>query len=210
MASLPPLAEVSNVTDRLPASISIEEVRVAALIADASATVRRYAKQDFTMRQTIIGVRPVGNKIKLPQRPVISVQSITVRLPGSVTDSLIPGWYWDGPGSDEIWLTDGGSIINLAEELTFALEWQTPICQVTYTHGYDTSPDDVIGVICSMVTRIITAPGLGGVISESVGEYSYRLSDAAAQGPMALTAAEKDILKDYRPKKVSSSELRMS
>jgi hypothetical protein len=205
MASLPPLADVSDVTDRLPSTISVEEVRVAALIADASATVRRYTKQDFTKRQTV-----AGNKIKLPQKPVISIQSITVRLPGSVTDALIPGWYWDGPGSDEIWLTDGGSIINLAEELTFALEWQTPICQVTYTHGYDTSPDDVIGVVCSMVTRIITAPGLGGVISEGVGEYSYRLSDTAAQGPMALTAAEKDILKDYRPKKSSSSELRMS
>jgi hypothetical protein len=210
MASLPPLAEVSNVIDRLPSTVSIEEARVTALIADASSAIRRFTKQDFTRRQTTVGIRPIGNKIKLAQKPVISVQSITVRLPGSVTDALIPGWYWDGPGSDEIWLTDGGSIINLAEELTFALEWQTPICQVTYTHGYDIVPDDIIGVVCSMVTRLITAPGLGGVISENVGEYSYRLSDAAAQGPMALTAAEKDILKDYRPKKSSSSELRMS
>jgi hypothetical protein len=88
MASLPPLADVSDVTDRLPSTISVEEVRIGALIADASSAIRRYTKQDFTQRQTTVGIRPVGNKIKLPQKPVISIQSITVRLPGSVTDGI--------------------------------------------------------------------------------------------------------------------------
>lgn len=209
MPTLPPLAGVSDVTDRLPTSLTVEEKRVASLIIDASATIRRYTKQLFTLQQTTKGIRPVGNKIKLPQKPVISVDGITVQLPNSLTSATIPGWYWDG-SSQEIWLTDGGSIINLAEELVFALEWQTPTCMVTYTHGYAIIPDDVIGVVCSMVTRLVTAPGLGGVISETVGEYSYRLSDAAAQGPMALTDAEKKVLDDYRPKKVNTAELRMS
>ncbi len=209
MASLPPLFEVSDVTDRLPSSVNVEPVRIRALITDASSTIRRYTKQDFTRGQTTQGIRPVGNKIKLPQRPVLSVDNIAVRLPNSLTESVIPGWYWDG-SSQEIWLAEGGTIINLAEELLFALEWQTPTCLVTYTHGYDTVPLDVIGVGCSMVSRIITAPGLGGVISESVGEYSYRLSDAAAQGPLALTDAEKKILDDYRPRRSSAMELRMS
>lgn len=208
MAQLPPLATVGDVVERLPSSVSVEEARVAALLGDASATIRRYTKQDFVVQTTTEKIRPVGYKLRLPKRPVISVNSISIQLPNSLTQSIIPGWYWDG--SDEVWLTDGGSIVNLAEELLFAMQYLTPICFTNYTHGYSIIPDDINGVACSMVTRIVTAPGLGGVISESVGEYSYRLSDAAAQGPMALTQAEKDILNAYRPKKTSSTELRSS
>lgn len=208
MASLPPLVLVSDVTDRLPSTLNIDENRVRKLIQDASAAVRRFSKNNFSIVTSTTGIRPIGGKIKLPQRPVLSVDNISIRLPNSLTESTIPGWYWDG--SDEVWLTDGGSVINLAEELLFVMEWQTPECQVTYQHGYAEVPDDVIGVVCSMVTRIITAPGLGGVISETVGEYSYRLSDAAAQGPMSLTDAEEKILKSFRPKGTTTTELRMS
>jgi hypothetical protein len=204
--SLPPLVNISDVTDRLPSSVTVEEKRVGALIRDASATARRISKQEFSVQQTTVGIRPIGHRILLPQSPVISVDDISIRLPNSTTMVTIPGWYWDG--SDEVWLTDGGSIINLAEELLFVMQHQTPMCFVKYTHGYTEVPDDVIGVVCSMVTRIITAPGLGGVISESVGEYSYRLSDTAAQGTMGLTEAETKILRSYIPRKTSTAELR--
>jgi hypothetical protein len=203
---LKPLVSVADVTDRLPSTVTVEERRVAALIADASATARRISKQEFTIRQSTVGIRPIGYKLRLPQSPVISVDEISIRLPNSPATVTIPGWYWDG--SDEVWLTEGGSIINLAEELLFALQWQTPLCLTTYTHGYTETPDDVVGVVCSMVNRIITAPGLGGVISETVGEYSYRLSDAAAQGTMGLTEAETKILRSYIPRKTSTAELR--
>jgi hypothetical protein len=200
------LVGVEDVTARLPSTVTVEVPRVTALILDASATARRISKQEFTIRQSTVGIRPIGYKLRLPQSPVISVDEISIKLPNSPTTVTIPGWYWDG--SDEVWLTEGGSIINLAEELLFALEWQTPLCLTTYTHGYTETPDDVVGVVCSMVNRIITAPGLGGVISETVGEYSYRLSDAAAQGTMGLTEAETKILRSYIPRKTSTAELR--
>lgn len=206
MASLPPLIDVSDVTARLPSTFTIESARATALIADASATIRRISKQNFTIAQSTTGIRPIGYKLILPQKPVISVDNIAIRLPNSVTLVNIPGWYWDG--SDEVWLTDGGSIINLAEEILFAMRWQTPTCYTTYTHGYTLTPDDIVGVACSMVIRILTAPGLGGVISETVGEYSYRLSDAAAQGTMGVTDAEKKILESYLPRRTSTAELR--
>lgn len=204
---LAPLVVVDDIQARLPSAFAatIEAPRAIALIKDASAAVRRYTKQDFTVNQSTVSIRPIGYRLKLPQRPVISVDNITVKLPGGA-QSVIPGWYWDG--SDEVWLVNAGSIINLSEELLFILQWQTPVCQVTYTHGYTLVPDDVMGVVCSMVVRVLTAPGLGGVISESVGEYSYRLSDTAAQGPMALTQAEKDTLKAYLPRRASTAELR--
>jgi hypothetical protein len=204
--SLPPLIAPTDVVARLPSTYVIENARAIALIADASATARRISKQDFTVNQSTVGIRPVGYRLILPQRPVISVDSIAIRLPNSSSLVTIPGWYWDG--SDEVWLTDGGSIINLAEEVLFALQWQSPMCFTTYTHGYTSIPDDIVGVVCSMVIRILTAPGLGGVISETVGEYSYRLSDAAAQGTMGVTDAEKKILESYLPRRTSTAELR--
>lgn len=204
--SLPPLAQVSDVTARLPSSVSVETTRVAALLTDASAVVRNFTRQQFTTAQTTDKIRPIGYRLRLPQKPVVSVDSLALLLFNSATPYPFPGWWWDG--SDEVWLVTGDQLINLAEEAVGFLEWQSPVCLVTYTHGYDMSPDDVVGVVCSMVIRTLTAPGLGGVVSEGVGEYNYRLSDAAAQGSMALTVAEQQILKPYRPRKSATAELR--
>jgi hypothetical protein len=195
--SLPPLVSVSDVTARLPSSVTVEAVRVLALIADASAVVRSFTKQQFTTSQTTDRIRPVGFRVVLPQRPVVSVDSVAVLL-NNETPTPFPGWYWDG--SQELWLLGESQIINLAEELALGLRYQTPIVLVTYTHGYATTPDDVVAVVCSMVTRTLTAPGLGGVVSESVGEYSYRLSDTAAQGALTMTDSEKKALDSYRRK----------
>jgi hypothetical protein len=206
--SLPPLVTVNDVTERLPSGMTIDDGRVASLIRDASAAVRRFTKQDFTIGTTTQDIRPIGYRIRLPQRPVLAVNSIQIKLPGSQAGvyTTLPAWYWDG--SDEVWLIDGSSIVNLAEEVISALQWQTPVVRVNYQHGYTEVPDDVVGVVCSMVTRLLTAPGLGGVISETVGEYSYRLSDAAAQGPMTLTDSEQKILREYQPKGTKTIELR--
>jgi len=206
--SLPPLVKVGDVTDRLPSGIAIDENRIITLIKDASAAVRRFTKQQFTVTTTTSNIRPIGYKLKLPQRPVLDVIDIQIKLPGAQAGvyTSIPSWYWDG--SDEVWLVDGSAVVNLAEDVISALQYMTPVCRVTWQHGYNEIPDDVVGVVCSMVARLLSAPGLGGVISESVGEFSYRLSDAAVQGPMTLTQSEKDILSSYQSKSSKTIELR--
>ena len=195
MSTLPPLAQSSDVTARLPATLTVPPDRMTALIADASAVVRSYTKQQFTQSQTTERIRPVGYRIKLPQKPVISVDSLSLILSNS-NPVAFPGFWWDG--SDEVWLLNENQVINLAEELMYALRYETPVALIEYTHGYATVPDDVLAVVCSMITRTLTAPGLGGVVSEGVGEYSYRLSDAAAQGALTLTDSEKGVLSSYR------------
>jgi hypothetical protein len=200
------LAQLSDVEARLPSSMAIEAVRANSLLADASAVVRSYSKQSFTISQTTDKVRPVGYKIKLNKKPVRSIISLALIVANGGSPVPFVGWWWDG--SDEVWLSTGDQILNLSEEMQFAMQHRTPIIFATYSHGYDTVPDDVVGVVCSIVIRILTAPSLGGVISEGVGEYNYRLSDAAAQGVMALTEAEKEILKKYRPKSKNTIELR--
>lgn len=200
------LAQLSDVEARLPSSMAIEAVRANSLLNDASAVVRSYTKQSFTISQTTDKVRPIGYKVKLNKKPIRSVDTLALIVANGGDPVPFVGWWWDG--SDEVWLTTGDQIINLSEEMLFNMQHRTPTIFVTYTHGYDTVPDDVVGVVCSIVIRILTAPSLGGVISEGVGEYNYRLSDAAAQGVMALTEAEKEILKQYRPKGKGALELR--
>lgn len=200
------LAQLSDVEARLPSAMAIEAVRANSLLNDASAVVRSYTKQSFTISQTTDKVRPIGYKIKLNKKPIRSVDTLALIVANDGSPVPFVGWWWDG--SDEVWLTTGDQIINLSEEMLFNMQHRTPIIFATYTHGYDAVPDDVVGVVCSIVIRILTAPSLGGVISEGVGEYNYRLSDAAAQGVMALTEAEKEILKQYRPKGKGALELR--
>jgi hypothetical protein len=202
---LPPLAQVSDVRVRLPATMSPDPAQISALLDDVSAKIRNFTGQDFTLTQTTRRTRPIGNRIRLPQRPVVSVDHVAVQLPGATTPVAFSGWWWDG--LDEIRLLDSGQIINLGEDVADAVQEGTLVFFVTETHGYEEIPDAVVGVACSMTTRMLSAPGGSGVISETVGEYSYRLSDTAAQGPMTLTESEKEILRSYQVKS-RSLELR--
>lgn len=201
------LVNWNDVEIRLPSGINVDVPRANQLIRDASAVVRSFTKQNFTVTTTTDKVRPIGYKIKLVKRPVRSVTQLAVVMETGQAPVPFIGWWWDG--SDEVWLTRGDDlVINLSEAIAALMRYQTPIVYVTYQYGYDVVPDDVVAVVCSMVARTITTPNLGGVISENVGEYGYRLSDAASQGVIALTQAEKDILKQYRPKNSSTLELR--
>jgi hypothetical protein len=204
--SLPLLAQPSDVQLRLPAGLAIDANRTIALLTDASAIVRKTAKQDFTPETTTEQITPIGYRLKLSQKPVNSISSVSIMLPGQDAPQPFPNWYW--PGGQEVWLLYEGQVINLPTEIAYLMQWQTPPCYVEYNHGYSTTPDDVLAVVCSMVVRVLTAPSMGGVVSENVGEYGYRLSDTAAQGALALTQAEQDLLLSYRPKHKNVIELR--
>lgn len=196
--ALPLLAQTSDIQQRLPSSFVLDTNRAGVLLQDASAIGRRTAKQTFTVATTTEQVTPIGYRLRLAEQPVRSIISVSIKLPGQDAPQPLPSWYW--PGGQEVWLMVEGQVINLPEEIGYLLQYQTPPMFVEYEHGYDDVPDDVVGVICSMVIRTITAPSMGGVVSENVGEYGYRLSDAAAQGSLALTQAEENILLSYRPK----------
>lgn len=207
MSSPATLVSWSDVEVRLPSGINVDVSRANQLIRDASAVVRSFTKQTFTVTTTTDKVRPIGYKIRLVKKPVRDVTQLSVVMTEGQPPVPFVGWWWDG--SDEVWLTRGDDIIiNLAEEIAALMRYQTPIVFVTYEYGYDEVPDDVIAVVCSMVARTITTPNQGGVISENVGEYGYRLSNTAAQGVIALTDAEKQVLKQYQPKNKSAIELR--
>lgn len=193
--SLPPLATVDDIAARMFRDLTVEELgRLDLMIGDASAVIRSYTRQNFTAIRATERIRPVGYRVRLPHRPVTAVHSVHLL----VQQMSIPatGYMWDG--TEEIWLTDFSQVINLAEAAYEWLATHTPVAEVDYTSGYAETPPDVLSVICGMIMRTLSVPGAGGIVSEAVGEYTYRLSEAAARGPLTLTEAEKDVLRVYR------------
>ncbi len=194
--SLPPLASVEDVAARMFRDLTdVELARTEMLLGDASAVIRSYTRCPFTTRRATERIRPVGYRVRLPHKPVTAVHSVALLI--NARPITVAGFTWDG--TDEVWLADMGVIINLAETASEWLATHTPVAEVDYTSGFAEVPRDVISVACSMITRSLSAPGGGGIISQGVGEYTYRLSDAAAQGPLTLTDAEKAVLSAYRP-----------
>jgi hypothetical protein len=204
-----PLATLDDLESRYLGTIaSADQPRVLSLLADASAVVRRYTRQQFTKAQTTERIRPVGYKLILPQRPVISVDSISVvdaYQQGQVLPIPLGAALWDG--GQELWFGQTNTVINLPEEVLALWEYATPLIQVVYTHGYDQSPDIVIAVVCSMVLRAVDLPSASGMQSQSVGPFRYQLSATAQDGIMSLTASERESLDEFRTK-VHTVELR--
>jgi hypothetical protein len=74
-------------------------------------------------------------------------------------------------------------------------------------HGYVPIPDDVIGVVCSIVMRALGRnPVDAGITSESIAGYSYSLGSAAAAGALGMLQAEKDILDAFKREGTSARQ----
>jgi hypothetical protein len=206
---MPALASVDDIQARYPGNLAADALtRIAALLDDASAVVRSYTRQQFTQSQTTTRIRPVGHKVILAQRPVTSVDTV------SLVDSLQPGglialpvgsWMWDGGA--ELWIGGLDVVVNLPDEVTQLLRYEIPLIEVTYTHGYAEVPADVVSVVCSMVARVIDIPGPVGMQYQTVGPFGYRLSATAQEGILSLTPSEQRVLDVYR-RKTRTVELR--
>lgn len=216
MARLPLLAQVTDVEARIGrAVVDTERVQVETMLRDASAVVRNYTRRDFTpVVDDVIVLRPTGNTVRLPQRPVNAVTAVSVVAPelaptGAISDRIpLPIWYFDG--IDELWIYGGPAnvqIINLPEALYDLWRNRTPLVEVTYSHGELETPDDVVGVVAGMVVRTQTTPGRGNVSSESAGDYSYSVSFQVQLGPLGLSDTDRMILNAYK-QKMHTIELR--
>ena len=198
-----PLATVEDLAARLGRDLTPDEqARAGALLADASALVRRYTGQRFEsppVTETVI-LRARGGEVRLPQRPVLSVDAVlaVVGLAG-VADVPVVGWRWDGRDLVHVDVCDD-VVINLPAILDDVENYRPRSYRVTYQHGYDEVPDDVVAVVCAATLRTLTAPTMaGGVVAETIGGYSYRLADGTAGGvAVTLNGADREALAPYR------------
>jgi hypothetical protein len=198
-ARLESLASTTDLEDALGRDLTAAEAtRARGLLAAASAQIRRYTGQTFTYvpNDTLV-TRPDGDQIRLPQRPAIAVASVVGVGTGGLPNVPLVGWWWDG--LETVYLGGIGIQINLPE-------WWLNECvgytfRITYSHGYAEVPADVVGVAVGMVLRTLTAPTQsGGVTSETIGSYSYRIDSAGIGLQVRLTADDKSSLADYRSK----------
>lgn len=206
--SLAPLATVVDVSNRMPRALTTEEqTRATTLLMDASSRVRRHTKQTFNLAQTTEIIAPVDNEIVLPQRPVLSIDAVArVNADGK---SFLPYSIWTWDGASTLMLGPPSAVINAPEVWTdMDWFWRNVTYQIKYTHGYSVIPDDVVGVVAGMVMRVLMAPGSPGVISETIGGYSYRMADGYPSAQVSLTADDVEILRDYRGRRNRTIELR--
>lgn len=197
------LACVSDVEVRLGRTFTSDEAgRVAALLDDASALVRSYTRQNFAPPTSeTIALRASAGVVRLPKRPVTDVTSVVLIGLNGTPDITIVGWGWDG--LDVVDVSGWDRVIVNLPEWVHDRACLPATYRVTYTHGYDTVPADVVAVVCAMVGRTMSAPSTAsGVTSETIGSYSYRTAEPGMGVTATLTAADKALLDDagYRPR----------
>lgn len=185
-ASEPPLATVQDLETRLGSQVP-DAQQAAATLADLSALVRAYTGQHLTaVTDDAVTLDGEGSAVLLlPEVPVTAVSSVTVD--GETLDA--DGYTWSVNG---VLRRIGG--VWAAKHRSVA---------VTYSHGYDTVPDDVVAVLMSAAKRRQTGPG-DGVTREQIGSYavSYGDTDAGSRTTGAggvLLVSEQQVLNRYRP-----------
>lgn len=207
MATMPALAELDDVEDRLGRDLEPDEQRRAqAMLDDASAVVRAYTRRDFTKATETIRLRPRGNKVVLPQRPVVSVDSVATVINFGPTEIVTPVPAWSFAGGNEVYFLDStiifnGPTLDADEDVNL---W----AEVTYTHGYDEVPFDIVVVVANLVVRNLSVPNGGMVDLESVGPYTARYAAFTSGGPLSLSGPDRDILNRYRVSTAYTMELR--
>lgn len=207
MASLPSLADIAEVEARLGYAITDATIRVKLQkqLDDASVVVRNYCRRGFTAGTSTIRLRPRGNKITLPERPVRAVTAVRSVVTFGATAQVTPLSYWSWVAGPEVRLGDPNLVINGP-----TLDWSNDDTwvEVTYDHGFATVPDDVVAVVANMALRTFTIPGGGIVDMQTVGPYTARTASFAAGGPLSLSGGDRDVLNRYRGKVAGTVELR--
>ena len=197
------LASTSDIELRLGRVMTdAERARAAALLTDATALIRSYTRQQFTaVAGDVVNLRPVGTRIRLPQRPVTAVSDVTAIGWAGIPNLVLPFGFWGFDGIDTIEIAPFNTDIWLNLPIVQLQGTLPDTYRVTYSHGSSVVPDDVIAVCCSMVLRVLMSPSrVEGMGQERIGEYSYQIMHTAgAAGASArLTEQDKDALAKYR------------
>lgn len=182
------LATLDDLEARLGSPINEnDQLRMSALLQDASATVRDYCGQTFTLvEDETIRLSVKRRMVKLPQRPVVDVSAVQ-----------------DVNGNDVLFTWENGDRLEVAHNLdAWSFEqWAGGIkwVDVTYTHGSDPVPDQIIAVVCSVALRAFGREATdSGVTQETIGSYSYGYGSTAGAGPLGLLQDERRVLDRYR------------
>ncbi|MET9425654.1 hypothetical protein ABZY06_33960 [Streptomyces sp. NPDC006540] len=166
--ALAPLATTTELAAWMQVDASALPAGASAVLTMVSAIVRREARQRFTLGTTTVKLYPRDGYVTPPQRPVRSVVS--------VLDA------------------DGAPVeYELRRDRLYLARLCTAV-SVTYTHGYEETPGDVLAVVLSAAQRVLGNPR--DLRQETVGSQS--VTYAAETIGASLSQADKDMLRTYR------------
>jgi hypothetical protein len=173
---LPLLAEVDQLASRMQRDLDVDQATQA--LTDASTLVRAISRQTVSYVENDTVVLAGGNRtLRLPQRPVVVDDTHQITCTelgdfGGITVELVEHRDWE----------------RLGEELTRSYPWYwqrqrlmgwpynrpigtwMPRVQVTYSHGYQTIPGDIVAIVLDVAQALATNPD--GLRSRTVGGYS--------------------------------------
>lgn len=185
------LASVDDVADLLALDSSgVDADQAAAVLAQASARFRAEAGCDFDETETTLILRVDGQRVTLPKRPVLEVDTVKAINADGTAGAALAGWTFDGIHTLRV--DDQSYVINAAAYAGETVE-------VTWTHGYDEVPEDVRWTVAQMAARAISSPAPAGVAAENIGAYGYRTAAATVSGAAGMTDDERVVAHRYRP-----------
>lgn len=190
-------ADPDDVQARCLATLSsTDQDRAAVLLDDAARKIVAYTRRTFTRATSSVTLRAMGGTVIIPNRPVLAITD--VKLVDFLGNQFtVPAFGFDQ--IDRIDLSYYGLVLNLPESLSFNSEWSGTVI-VTYDHGYDPIPDDIVSVNADMVARIFNSVGGGmvGVGGVTTGPYSVTASRTTTTGVVTITDDDRLILNQYR------------
>lgn len=160
-----------------------EAARAPGLLSSASVKIRGYCRRVFTaVDGDEVALRPVGNRLRLPNRPVHAVVQVEQIGTGGTPDRVMSASEWAFDGIDRITL------------------WPTPVAitgapptgsyantyRVTYDHGGATP--FVSDMARDVTLRTLMSPTqVEGLVSERIGAYFYQFGQASGDQSVGVS-----------------------
>ena len=143
----------------------------------ASARIRGHVRQQITYGASTT-ILPWSNR-RLPERPVVSVESVT--------------------DEDGVTLTEGTDWALAGDRIDTS---STGRLTVAYTHGFTTLPDELVELVCTVAARMGGMPAelQAGVQSQGAGPFQQTYGWDSYKAASGLTEGEKQVLARYWPR----------
>lgn len=197
--TLPPLATAA---DLVAAGATGTDAAIDMALRRASARVRKYTRQDITFVAGDTVELTGGERVlRLPQYPLIVDGSNPLTV---VEVADFSGIEWTS--------VEDRDYSRLGNELTRGFPWQAPTrlmgwpwnraqgvwapkVRVTYSHGYQEVPDDIVDVVLDLATMNLSNPG--NLREVAIDDYRQVFASETIGGAR-LSRSHKEDLRPYR------------
>lgn len=191
-----PLATLEAFAEFRQVAYDAADVFALRALESASVLIRAaLAQQVNLVTDDVIRIDGLGlSGLVLPQIPVIEITDVTLLHPSADDQVLAATDYY----------VDGAGILWRSPECSWGWGWgwvrPRGNVQVTYTHGYETLPDEAVTLCCMVASRLLaTSVSAGSTISsQTIGGASVTYEGTSGTtNSRGLTAEEDALLRAY-------------